>query len=117
MIDSVQQCGLLASDLHSIREAVKTLPAIEQLILFGSRAKGTHKTGSDVDLAIKGAAVTYETALQLASILNEERPLPYFFDVVNYHTIENSLLLEHIDRVGVILFDRVAEKLENARTR
>lgn len=101
--------GLLERDMMHILAAVRSLPEISQLVLFGSRAKGTYKTASDVDLAIKGAAVTYETALKLADILNEEKPLPYFFDVVHYESIHEPRLVEHIDRVGVVLYSKGAE--------
>jgi len=98
--------GLLESDLTLIARAATQLPEIQQVILFGSRAKGTQKPGSDVDLAIKGQNLAYETAIRLASLLNEETPLPYFFDVVNYDAITEPQLLEHIDRVGVLIFER-----------
>ena len=105
-----ENTGLGERDLQLIREAAQAQPQVSQLILFGSRAKGTYKPGSDVDLAIKGSAVTYETAVQLASTLNEEKPLPYFFDVVNYHEIGEKKLIEHIDRVGVVLFERQGQQ-------
>jgi predicted nucleotidyltransferase len=105
MLKAWQHSGLLDRDIPFILEAVKELPEIEQLILFGSRAKGNYKTGSDVDLAIKGRAVNYDTAVKLAGLLNEEKPLPYFFDVVNYATITETRLLDHIDRVGVVVFN------------
>jgi predicted nucleotidyltransferase len=98
--------GLLESDLTLIVNAAQQFPEIEQVVLFGSRAKGTHKPGSDVDLAIKGKELAYESAVRLASLLNEETPLPYFFDVVNYNGITEPQLLEHIDRVGVLIFKR-----------
>ncbi len=98
--------GLLENDLTLIVRAATQLPEIQQVILFGSRAKGTQKPGSDVDLAIKGQDIAYETAIRLASLLNEETPLPYFFDVVNYDAITEPQLLEHIDRVGVLIFER-----------
>jgi len=98
--------GLLDRDLMHILAAVKSLPEISQLVLFGSRAKGNYKTASDVDLAIKGPSVSYETALKLADILNEEKPLPYFFDVVHYEAIKEPRLVEHIDRVGVVLYSK-----------
>lgn len=102
--------GLLERDLEHILAAVKSLPEISQLVLFGSRAKGNFKTGSDVDLAIKGAEVNYDTALKLAEILNEEKPLPYFFDVVHYEGVTEPRLIEHIDRVGVVLYSKDAER-------
>jgi uncharacterized protein len=106
MTGELDKSGLLDRDILMIRDAASNFPEIHRLILFGSRAKGTHKTGSDVDLAIQGKGVTYDTAVRLADLLNEEKPLPYYFDVLNYHTITESALTEHIDRVGVVLFDR-----------
>lgn len=108
MADGLPRSGLLERDLRLIREAAASLPEVRRLILFGSRAKGNHRPGSDVDLAIEGESAGYQTARQLAEILNEERPLPYFFDVVSYRTLTDHALIEHIDRVGVLLFDRDA---------
>lgn len=101
--------GLLDRDMTHILEAVRSFPEISQLVLFGSRAKGNYKTASDVDLAIKGASVTYDTAVKLADILNEEKPLPYFFDVIHYEAITEPRLVEHIDRVGVVLYSKETE--------
>jgi predicted nucleotidyltransferase len=99
--------GLTEADMNHIRAAIKQFPEIEEAVIFGSRAKGTHKKASDVDLAIKGRAVSPETIQRLNFLLNEELPLPYFFDVVHYEALENRLLTEHIDRVGksITLFD------------
>lgn len=92
--------GLTQADIKRITAAIKQFPEIEEAVIFGSRAKGTYKKASDVDLAIKGRAVTPETIQRLNFLLNEELPLPYFFDVVHYESLENRLLVEHIDRVG-----------------
>ena len=72
--------------------------------MFGSRAKGNYKIGSDVDLAIKGGRLTYEITARLADCLNEDKPLPYFFDVVHYDAIAEPKLKEHIDRVGIDIY-------------
>lgn len=99
--------GLSQTDISRITAAIKQFPEIDDALIFGSRAKGTHKKASDVDLAIKGRAVTGETVKRLSFLLNEELPLPYFFDVVHYETLENRQLIEHIDRIGksMTLFD------------
>ena len=95
--------GLRDSDIVHIIDATQQFPEIAEVILFGSRAKGNYKKGSDVDLAIKGDRLTYEITARLADCLNEEKPLPYFFDVVHYEAIAEPKLKEHIDRVGVKL--------------
>lgn len=99
-----------------ILDAVRGFPEITELVLFGSRAKGNFKAGSDVDLAIKGAAVSYDTAVRLADVLNEEKPLPYFFDVVHYEAIAEPRLVEHIDRVGVVIYSKKAEQAKKEQS-
>ena len=98
--------GLIDCDFIHINAAIQEFPEIEEVILFGSRAKGNYKKGSDVDLAIKGDRLTYEITLRFADCLNEEKPLPYFFDVVHYEAIAEPMLKVHIDRVGVDLKER-----------
>lgn len=105
-MSDLSRTGLRASDIALIVGAAKRFPEIRRMVLFGSRAKGTHKSGSDVDLAIKGDHLPYDTPVRLAGILNEELPLPYFFDVVDYETITERQLVGHIDRVGIVLLDQ-----------
>jgi len=66
----------------------------QRSILFGSRAMGNYKKGSDVDIAVIG------NERKLSYCLNELSNLPYFFDVVNLEKIHSQKLLEHIQRVG-----------------
>lgn len=99
-----KKSGLLERDYYYIREAAEKDPAVETLILFGSRALGNYKAGSDVDLAVKGAQVDRCTILGLSERLNEALPLPYFFDVLDYNAIENEALKNHIDRYGVVIY-------------
>jgi uncharacterized protein len=96
--------GLRESDMPHILDSIQRFEEITEVVLFGSRAKGNYKVGSDVDLAIKGDRISHRTVTQLHDWLNDEIPLPYFFDVVQYETIDEPKLKEHIDRVGVVLF-------------
>lgn len=101
--------GLTEPDMAQIIAAIRSFDEIAAVVLFGSRAKGNHKPGSDVDLAIKGDRVTHRTVAQLADCLNEELPLPYFFDIVHYDTLQNQPLVEHIDRVGIVVYTSLAQ--------
>ena len=96
--------GLTERDKKHIESAFLKIPEIEKAIIFGSRAMGNSKKGSDVDLAIVGKNIASATALRLRTLLNEDLPLPYFFDVVRYETITNENLRRHIDEHGVVLF-------------
>ncbi len=94
------QTGLTELDLRRLTTAISHFSEIERTVIFGSRAKGTYKKASNVDLAIKGSAVTPEIVQRLNFLLNEELPLPYFFDVVHYESLDNQSLIQHIDSVG-----------------
>lgn len=95
--------GLKDTDLEIIRQAIKSHPNITEAILFGSRAKGTFHPGSDIDIALKGNGLK-ETVLELSIYLNQETLLPYQFDIVDYHSIDNEKLVEHINRVGISIY-------------
>ncbi len=77
--------GLTHSDLHAIKQVLAKYPQIEQAIIFGSRAKGNYKPGSDVDIALKGAHLTSQLINRVSFELNEETTMPYHFDVLNFH--------------------------------
>lgn len=95
--------GLTQQDIDQLQAAFQQFGEIEQVLVFGSRAKGNAKAASDVDLALKGKAVTSETVRRLRAVLND-LPLPYFFDVVDYESIGNRELVAHIDRVGKVIY-------------
>jgi len=97
--------GLKQGDLEIICSVLEKEPHIEQAIIFGSRAKGNYKSGSDVDIALKGEQLTAEKVTTVSFYLNEETPLPYHFDIINYHTIQETNLTTHIDLVGVVVYE------------
>lgn len=99
-------------DKKDIESALKNFPEIEKAIIFGSRAMGNNKKGSDVDLAISGKNISEKTVLRLRAMLNEDLPLPYFFDVVRYETIANKKLKQHIDEYGVVLYTALEAQLK-----
>jgi uncharacterized protein len=81
---------------------------IEKVIIFGSRAKGNFRAGSDIDLAIKGKNCTPVLAMELSAEINENLPIPYKVDVVDYNSLTCKELKEHIDRVGIEFFRKNA---------
>ena len=96
--------GLLERDIEEIFSVLEKFSKIEKAIVFGSRAKGNYKNGSDVDIALKGRDLDFETISQVSYLLNEETQMPYKFDVLNYHSIKEPELKNHIDRIGIELF-------------
>jgi len=95
--------GFSKQDQERILSVLQKFPEIEKAIVFGSRAMGNFKKASDVDLAIAGKNITAKTAIRLRFQLNEELPLPYFFDVVVYEKIATDKFKQHIDEHGVAL--------------
>jgi uncharacterized protein len=98
--------GLLQGDIDEILHALGRFPQIDEAIVFGSRAKGNYKPGSDVDIAIKGKAIDHSCVGGLSFYLNEETSLPYYFDIVHYEEITEQELTRHIDRVGKVFYKR-----------
>ena len=96
--------GLLERDIDYIEKGINRFPEIDFVILFGSRAMGNFKKGSDIDLAIKGKNVTRTTIMRLAGLLGDEYPIPFFFDIVHYDSLNNLKLKEHIDKFGKIIY-------------
>ena len=92
--------GLKPESRLAILRMLGANPRVEKVVLFGSRAKGTQRPNSDIDLALFGAELTLDDHAQLASQL-AQLPLAQELDLVLVHTIENSDLLDHIRRHGV----------------
>lgn len=98
--------GLPTRSKNLILESLAKWPEIERASIFGSRAMGNFKHGSDVDLVIYGARITEAIRSHLSVNLNEELPLPYFFDVLHYESVENTELKAHLDSIGKEFYRR-----------
>lgn len=98
--------GLKDSDLEIIYLILSQEPTVEQAIVFGSRAKGNFKNGSDLDIALKGKELDFDAISKISYILNEETSLPYTFDILNYNSIKEPALIEHIDRIGISFYKK-----------
>lgn len=83
---------------------------IEQVDLFGSRAMGHARKGSDIDLSLKGTQLTSKDVSHLRAIINQELPIPYSVDVVHYHSLENMELKQHIDENGLDFLSPLKEE-------
>ena len=95
----------LQPELHLfLVEWAQQYPEIEQIVLFGSRALGNAKKGSDVDLAVVGTQVTQPLVDKLHVVLEEDTLFPYFFDVVHLNTVQNPALREQIQTRGYVIY-------------
>ena len=78
---------------------------IERVILYGSRARGTHKPFSDVDITLLGVGLTRSHLSRLMADIDESS-LPYFFDISLFAKLTNPDLIEQIEQTGVVLYQR-----------
>ncbi|MGZ9164742.1 MAG: nucleotidyltransferase domain-containing protein [Anaerolineales bacterium] len=98
--------GLPQSAVQKICAVLSRYPQVEKAILYGSRAKGNYKNGSDIDLTLRGGA---ELTLNVVyKILNDldELLLPYTIDLSLFNNIGDPDVIEHIQRVGVTFYDK-----------
>lgn len=97
--------GLRDTDIDLISNTLKHHPDIEKGVIFGSRAMGNYKPGSDVDIALQGI-LKPKTLIEVSAELNQILPLPYKFDVVDYSSIADKPLRHHIDQYGKTFYER-----------
>lgn len=103
MIEDNSLDGLPSGMADQIRNALKRYPDVKQALLFGSRALGTHRPNSDIDLCLDAPAMSFAAYLKLAALL-DELVLPYSLDLVLKHQVDNPDFLEHIQRVGRVVY-------------
>ncbi len=97
--------GLSNKTLAIIRQILADYSAVNKAILYGSRANGNYKKSSDIDLTLIGVALDHHILGAIAGRL-EESPIPYQVDLSLLKQIDSPSLLEHIDRVGVVFYER-----------
>lgn len=97
--------GLTTSTLEAINSVFMKHAEVQQAIIYGSRAKGNYRTGSDIDLTLKGVGLN---ATVLSKIKQEidELNTPYLFDISIFETLNATDLLDHISRVGRLFYER-----------
>jgi len=98
--------GLPQTAVVKICTVLSHYPQVEKAILYGSRAKGNYKNGSDIDLTLRGSKEL--TLNMLYRIMDEldDLFLPYIIDLSIFNNIHDPDVIEHIQRVGVTFYDK-----------
>ncbi|MBR7021941.1 MAG: nucleotidyltransferase domain-containing protein [Bacteroidales bacterium] len=99
------QFGLNDTELQALRTTLASIPEVEEAIIYGSRARGTNRVASDIDITLKGNALTY-LQLALLDARIDDLYLPYFVDLSLFSMLKNPDLLESIDREGKVLYKK-----------
>ncbi len=97
--------GIKQQELESITQIFSSFPEVEKAILYGSRAKGTFKQNSDIDISLVGSKLTLGILNQISWQL-DDLLMPYTFDLSNFHQIKNPALIEHIERIGKVIYEK-----------
>ncbi|GBU21900.1 hypothetical protein R80B4_01802 [Fibrobacteres bacterium R8-0-B4] len=96
--------GLPDKTIDLINDIFRNYPGIEKAIIYGSRARGDYRNGSDIDLSLIGDVSDRERA-NIAGYIYD-LPIPYMCDLSILKNIKNENLVEHIERVGQVFYER-----------
>lgn len=97
--------GLSERSYKELMDILSSVPEIDEAIIYGSRARGDYWVASDIDLSLKGPALTRRSLRQLNDKLYDSH-IPYFFDTHIYSEIKDPHFKASIDRDGKVLFQR-----------
>ena len=100
--------GLPVDTVARIHVVLKRYRQVEKAVLYGSRAKGNYRAGSDIDLTLHGHALSLDLLGSIASDL-DDLLLPYTIDLSIFDKLENASLREHMERVGQVFYERQSE--------
>ena len=103
MIKKISITGVTPEEMSRLKSVFEQEPNVFEVILYGSRAKGTHRPGSDIDLTLKGVSLTTSWLMDLSAKI-DDLLLPYEVDLSIFEHIDNPELLDHIERIGKVVF-------------
>jgi predicted nucleotidyltransferase len=97
--------GLKQETIDKINSIFEKHPQVREAIVYGSRAKGNYRTGSDIDLTLKGEDLTYEILTTIDQEIDDLNT-PYLFDISIFHKLNAPDLEDHINRVGQVFYKK-----------
>lgn len=97
--------GLPEDTINKINFVFVKYPEIEEVIIYGSRAKGDFREGSDIDITLKGETLN-DRILTNVSIDLDELNTPYLFDISLFHKLKSISLIDHINRIGKTFYKK-----------
>ena len=100
-------CGLSESTVARIRGVLARFGEVEKAVLYGSRAMGNYRAGSDIDLTLHGPGLRFDQLGLIANAL-DDLLLPYTIDLSIFEQLGHTELREHIERVGKVFYEREA---------
>ena len=101
--------GIYLKSYREIQSIIENCFSITEVVIYGSRAKGNYREGSDIDITILGSP-NKEDINKLWHDLDNSY-IPYKFDISIYNDLKSDNLKEHIDRVGKTFYKRENNKI------
>lgn len=100
--------GLRDTDIQYMHDLFRQHPEIDEVWIYGSRARGTHRPGSDVDLALVGPDVTFGIVVHIHFVLEEDSPMPFFFDVTHWNTVRDEKFKEKVRLTSQLIYQKTS---------
>lgn len=100
------QFGIYDKSFNLIIDAIKDYSQIQRAVIFGSRAMGNYKKGSDIDIAILGDKVDFGVISSLHTKLNETLPIPYEVDIIDFNVLNTQELKDNILQFGKEIYSK-----------
>ena len=100
--------GLNDSTVKKIHHVFNSYDQVDKVIMYGSRAKGNYRTGSDIDLTLFGENLDQKLCAEIADDL-DELLLPYMIDLSIFEQLKHFDLKQHIERVGQVFYQKKSD--------
>lgn len=97
--------GLTEQTLNSMWQVFGQYPEIDRVLIYGSRAKGNFRKGSDIDLSLLGTGLSQKVLSTIARQLDELN-MPYLIDLSIYDQLQSAELKSHINRIGQVFYQK-----------
>lgn len=98
----MRDTGLSEEDISRLVGSIRECKKVEDIILYGSRAKGTFKRFSDIDMTLKGEGLKRDDLYPILERI-DDLYLPYEIDLSIYSDLDYQPLIDEIDRYGIKL--------------
>ena len=97
--------GLPEKTINKVNSVFEKHFEIEEVIIYGSRAKGNYREGSDIDITLKGKNIEYKNLSKINQEIDELNT-PYLYDISIFEKFESKELIEHITRIGQTFYKK-----------
>ena len=97
--------GLKDDTIAKIQGVFASYPQVDKAVIYGSRAKGNQKNGSDIDLTLHGKELTLNILYKIMEDI-DELMLPYTIDLSIFHELSDPDFVDHIQRMGILFYEK-----------